>query len=271
MADLTYTERGKLERLFGMGSGYVLNFSNRSFSEFVTESVRRSIYEDVYMRDHSGSKANCLRAFWKVESNPVVGKLLGDLIDFSADVPEFAKDAELTVQCRAIAERLKQGGAIGELDALVGAGDGKDFELLASQVRQAIEGDQPGAALDRLHTFVVRFIRSLCEEQGSAAAKDTALHALFGGYVKKLKEAGHLESEMTSRILKSSISVLEAFNDVRNNQSLAHDNPTLNYDESLLIFNHVAASVRFLRALDTRIKAARAAKSPPDFDDELPF
>jgi hypothetical protein len=271
MSDLTYTERGKLERLFGMGSGYVLNFSNRTFSEFVTESVRRSIYEDVYLKDHSGSKANCLRSFWKIEGNAVVGKLLGDLVEHSADIPEFAKDPELTAQCRAIAARLKQGGAIGELDALVGPNDAADFELLASQVRQAIEGDQPGAALDRLHTFVVRFVRSLSEEQGVTATKDTALHALFGGYVKRLKDAGHLESEMTARILKSSISVLEAFNDVRNNQSLAHDNPTLNYDESLLIFNHVAASIRFLRALDTRIKAAKKVEAAPQFDDELPF
>jgi hypothetical protein len=30
---------------------------------------------------------------------------------------------------------------------------------------------------------------------------------------------------MAMRILKSSISILEAFNDVRNNQSLAHDSP----------------------------------------------
>jgi hypothetical protein len=54
----------------------------------------------------------------------------------------------------------------------------------------------------------------------------------------------------TDRILKSSISVLEAFNDVRNEQSLAQDNPVLNYDESLLIFNHVANSIRFLKNLE---------------------
>ena len=54
---------------------------------------------------------------------------------------------------------------------------------------------------------------------------------------------------MTDRILKSSISTLEAFNHVRNNQSLAHDNVLLNYDEALLIFNHVSASIRFLRGL----------------------
>lgn len=56
---------------------------------------------------------------------------------------------------------------------------------------------------------------------------------------------------MTARILKSSISTLEAFNDVRNNQSLAHDNPILGYEEALLIFNHVTALLRFLRSIDT--------------------
>lgn len=186
MADLTYAERGKLERLFGMSSGFVLNFSNRTFSEFVADSVRRDIYAKQYTEGHSGSKANCLRSFLKLEPNAVAGKLLTDLVAFSVDIPEFSQDRELTSQCAAIAERLKQGGGVGELDALAAPGDPKDFELLASQVRQAIEGDQPGAALDRLHTFVVRFVRGLCEEQGVATSKDTALHALFGGYVKRL-------------------------------------------------------------------------------------
>ena len=71
---------------------------------------------------------------------------------------------------------------------------------------------------------------------------------------------GLIESEMTLRILKSSISTLEAFNDVRNNRSLAHDNPVLNYDEALLIFNHVAGSIRFLRALESRAGTVKMAR-----------
>ena len=58
---------------------------------------------------------------------------------------------------------------------------------------------------------------------------------------------------MTERILKSSISVLDAFNDVRNNQSLADDNPVLNRNESLLIFNHVTSAIRFVWALEQSI------------------
>lgn len=142
---------------------------------------------------------------------------------------------------------------------LTAPAEARDFEAVATQVREAIDKDRPEAALDRLHTFVIMFVRMLCEERGIAVTREKALHSLFGEYVKRLREDGQLESEMTARILKSSISVLEAFNDVRNNQSLARDNPLLNYDEALLIFNHVASSVRFIRSLEHRIKAAKPA------------
>ena len=62
---------------------------------------------------------------------------------------------------------------------------------------------------------------------------------------------------------------------MRNNKSLAHDNPILNYEESLLIFNHVAASVRFIKALEIKIKAkAKAAEQQAarfQWDDSIAF
>ena len=41
MSNLTKKEQRKIERLLGMGSGYVLEFSNRTFEEFVIESTGR--------------------------------------------------------------------------------------------------------------------------------------------------------------------------------------------------------------------------------------
>lgn len=76
---------------------------------------------------------------------------------------------------------------------------------------------------------------------------------------------------MTERILKSSISVLEAFNGVRNNQSLAHDNPILNYDESVLIFNHVSGSIKFIEAIEKSIEKSNKEKSVETDWDDLPF
>jgi hypothetical protein len=75
---------------------------------------------------------------------------------------------------------------------------------------------------------------------------------------------------MTERTLKSSISTLEAFNHVRNDHSLAHDNDVLSYDESLLIYNHVCSAIGFVEALEKRLAApAKVALDP--FDDDIPF
>jgi len=110
------------------------------------------------------------------------------------------------------------------------------------------------------------------DKRGIATDRDKPLHSLVGEYIKRLKEAGDIESEMTERILKSSISILEAFNRVRNEQSFAHDNPILNYDESLLIFNHVTSAIKFIERLERR-KAARAEgdESALIADGNIPF
>ena len=65
--------------------------------------------------------------------------------------------------------------------------------------------------------------------------------------------AGRFESQISERILKSSISVLDSFNTVRNDQSFAHDNHILNRNESRLIFDHIAATIRFLEAVDPAV------------------
>jgi hypothetical protein len=241
VADLTNIEKRQFERLLGMGSGYVLDFSNRTFSEFVRDSTGRDPYDAKY--DNGNSKANRLRGFWAAESNRVVGKLMADMLAHARTLPMRPEDEPLLAQCEQTIARLEQGNTVAEVGALVALGNGHDFEVVARAVRDAIDRDELEAGLDRLHTFVVKYVRSLCEGRGVTVDRDTPLHSLFGGYVKHLQNAGHLQSEMTARILKMSISTLEAFNHVRNNQSLAHDNPILGYEEALLIFNHVASSI----------------------------
>ena len=247
MSDLTLTEKRKLEMLFEMGGGYVLSFTNRTFGEFVLDSSDKDIYDAKYVYA-SGSKANRLRAFWNVEPNYVVGKLLGDLLEYCRDSGHGS--GQLHEQCDRIVQRLKQGAAVLEADALSPNSGERDFDVLAKSVRDAINRNEPESGLDRLHTFVVKYIRILCEKRGISFDRDKPLHALFGEYVKRLKQQGLIESEMTERILKSSISTMEAFNRVRNEQSFAHDNPVLNYNESLLIFNHITAAIRFIGALE---------------------
>jgi hypothetical protein len=271
MSDLTFIEKTKLEKLLQMGGGYVLDFSNRTLAEFVAETTGRDIYDAKY-NYASGSKANRLRAFWTQEPNHLVGKLVNDLLEYCRPAASDPDRDRLFEVCQRIAARLLQSAPVDALEAITPEGTERGFEVLARAVRESIEKNEPESGLDRLHTFVTKLIRTLSERRGVTIDRDKPLHSIFGEYVKALRGAGLIESEMTERILKSSISTMEAFNRVRNDTSLAHDNPTLNYDESLLIFNHVCSAIRFIRALEARAGRVRSAvPTEGAIDDEIPF
>lgn len=269
MSDLTYIERSKLERLLEMGGGYVLQFSNRTFAEFIIESVGLDIYDPRYDYE-SGSKANRLRSFWQQEPNHVVGKLLGDLLSFYLE-SGTGKESELYYDAQRIASRLASDSPLDVLDAIRPESAERSFDVLTREIRRSIESNTPEAGLDRLHTFLTKVIRTRASRYGIDSSREKPLHSIFGEYVKALRAAGLVESEMADRILRSTISVLEAFNHVRNETSLAHDNAMLGYDESLLIFSHVSGMVRFLRAIDPVEGLEDAEAHSTQADDGIPF
>jgi hypothetical protein len=66
MANFNFMERRNLELYLQMESGYVLNFSNRTFQEFVFDAVVLDI-EDETVGGYR-SKASRLRHFMKHQS-----------------------------------------------------------------------------------------------------------------------------------------------------------------------------------------------------------
>lgn len=251
MSSLSALDKRTLGTLLSLDTGFVLDFTNATFAEFFQE-YGVDIDHERY-RSFGDSKGKRLRSFWNSAPDEVVAPVLKAIIDYGARTRAF-DDIVLLDEARRILARLAPIGPIVELEALQAPIDERDFETTAQQIREAIERGQPEAALDRLHVFVMKFMRTVCQQYGIAASRDKPLHSMVGEYMKRLRDDGHLESEMSYRIVKGSISVLDAFNGVRNNHSLAHDNPILNYEEAVLIFNHVASSVRFMKALDDRIK-----------------
>ena len=256
-----------------MSTGYVLDFSDRTFQEFIADSIGKDIYDEKYNHG-SGSKANRLRGFWLNETDYNIGILLDKLLEYwlhkvqIGEINQDKSDKALYEECSKIVKSLKSENPVDNLDALKPNSEEKDFSVLAQLIRESIEKNEPENALDRLHTFTIKYVRQLCDNQGIAYDKDTPLHSLFGGYIKSIDKIGIIESEMTKRILKSSISVLEAFNDVRNNKSFAHDNPVLNYNESILIFNDISNVIRFLEAIEkTKIQKVEVDENWND----LPF
>lgn len=273
MIKFNFIQKNKFEKLFRMNSGYVLDFSDRTFQEFVLDAIGKDIYDEKYNHG-SGSKANRLRGFWLNETNYNIGNLLDKLLEYRyhkiqmEEIEYDTNDEKLYKECIKIAEALKSEGPVENLDALKANSEEKDFITLAQLIRESIEKNEPENALDRLHTFTIKYIRRLCDNYEITYDKKKPLHSLFGEYIKKLEKSKIIESEMTKRILKSSISVLEAFNDVRNNRSFAHDNTVLNYHESILIFNNISNIIRFLEIIEKpKIKKDEIEKNW----DNLPF
>lgn len=268
MADLTAIEKRKLERALGMGSGYVLKFSNNTFSEFFLDYCDIDIYDDKYNYS-SGSKANRMRAFWDIESNYLVAKALDTLFTEWLEFKGYDSPDTPPEECLLIVKKLKDNASAPDIDAVTPNTDDESFEVLAASIRNLTVQNNPVLVLDRLHTFVIKYFRVLCEKRGVEIGRDKPLHSLVGGYIKALKAQGLIESEMTERILKSSISVMEAFNRVRNEQSFAHDNNVLNSAESMLILAHVSSSIKFIKALEESAEASMEINC--DSDNDFPF
>lgn len=103
MSKLTFIEKDSFENLFGMGSGYVLDFSNRTFQEFVYEML--SI--DIYVKYPGYSKAKILRAIIAEYDDVNVGKLLLELMRYmQAKNMINDKNRETFKQCAETGNRL---------------------------------------------------------------------------------------------------------------------------------------------------------------------
>ena len=277
MSELSRTEKLKLEKIFEMNTGYVLDFSNRTLNNFIFETINIELYDEKYI-DNGDSKANRLRTIWQKESNYLVGKLTNEMLQYWKDkkIMSFNQINEqeqiLYDECLKIANKLAENNIVTEIDVIREDDKDKDFSLLAKSIKESIEKNEPEVALDRLHTYLMKFIRKLCGNHEIEIAKEESLNAIYGKYVKFIVANGKVESEMSQKILKYSINIIEAFNDVRNNRSLAHDNQILNYSESVLIFNNVTNSIKFIESIENKIKVENVTIEVEKSDwENLPF
>ena len=111
MATIEPREKRKLELLFRMSGGFVLELTNKEFSSIFKDAFNINIYDDKYA-DLGTSKANRLRVFWMKESNLMVGKSILELIEIWMEEIALGKAKIddnfkiITEQCRKIASVL---------------------------------------------------------------------------------------------------------------------------------------------------------------------
>lgn len=77
MSDLSFYDKRILENALNMHTGYVLNFTDSSFTEFFA-GLEIDINDAKYLVKGE-SKAKRLKAFWDIENNYIVGKVILEL------------------------------------------------------------------------------------------------------------------------------------------------------------------------------------------------
>ena len=252
-------DRALVEEALAMQSGYLLDFSDRTFGDFFCTEV--GVDPDAapgssLFSAYGSSKAKRLRSFIARAQPHLVARALRALWEYrennvlSGSGPR--EDRLREVYFRVVGqfegeEQIIDSTGIEAFEA------NETLQELVAAIRRDLDAGRPNAGLDRLHTYCMkRFASLVIKHGGEPCGEKDALHARVGKYVKALKAERNL-TEMSERIIKSSISTFEAMNDIRNNKSFAHDNGALvPMDEAKLIYDSVTALLRFLQTIDAK-------------------
>jgi hypothetical protein len=188
MSSLSSSERRVLEEFFGMSSGYVLNFSDRTFGDFVTDAVDLDIHDEKYATAGT-SKAKKLRRFWEIEPDHIVGRLVLALIDreTSARAPVGTKAQHLTERCRQIATRLLAGGP--RLDPIKAHAKILNADHFAQQIHRmesSVETD-PALAIGTAKELIETCCKTILSERGKPVVGTPDIPTLTKETLKELK------------------------------------------------------------------------------------
>lgn len=195
MSSLTPSETFKFETLFEMSSGYVLNFSDVTFSQFFAQTVDVDIHDDKYC-EYGTSKAKKLRCFWKNEDDHSVGKLLGEMVEYAIvlNLQPSEERERLQQDCRAIAIRL-QGGSV-KLHNLKAAAESFNSAYIAKQIERmekSVESD-PALAIGTAKELIETCCKSILTDRGVVMTGTPNINTLTKTALKEL----HLVPETVS-------------------------------------------------------------------------
>lgn len=253
MPRLKQSEIIVLEEAFntGQGAGYALDFSDRTFASYFDDEFGIDIDHGRY-REKGNSKGKRLRTFLAAEDGNTAARVLRSLWDHRAAILARRGDADtpgLAERYFQVVNRLQNEAGIASTDAIEKFTHNETLDELVAAIQRDVRANKPQAALDRLHTYCMKKFGYLIESHGGTYDKDDPLHSRVGKYVKQL-EAGTRLQPISMRIMKSSISIFDEFNSVRNNKSFAHDNEIVGLHEARFIFDSISDVLRFIRSLE---------------------
>lgn len=122
-------------------------------------------------------------------------------------------------------------------------------ERAISDAEVLIRENGATSGIDRIHTALHGYLLAVCNSANiphTTGANITALFVLLRQHHAKLQPAGPRADDLT-KILRALSAIVDAFNPVRNQASVAHPNPQLlEEDEAWLVINSARALLHYI-------------------------
>jgi hypothetical protein len=234
MPNVKRSDMRLIEEVFGMGSGYVLDFSNRTFSEFFEDEFAINIYQEKY-QSRGSSKANHLRSFIDVEDGYAVGKVLRKLYDYRtrtlvARDPSTAHADAVQKQFLEIIATIEAGFAPPVLGSLTDVAQVLNFDTVSRDLERALASTKtdPEDAVTAACSTVESVCRSILIELGLGLPEKKDIKGLFAAVRKPLglgtdrTDLDPLIADDVRKILSGLATVVEGIGSLRTHGGDAH-------------------------------------------------
>jgi len=259
MAKIKRSGMRMLDEVFEMTSGYVLNFSDRTMTEFFEDELGIEIYQEKY-GFNGASKAKHMRAFIEVEDGYIVGQLLRKLWDYKNSYGELTESQVARDKNRLFdfISRVEAGQAPPVLSRLSGAADILSFDTVSRDLQRALDNTQadPESSVTSACSTVESVCRSILVELGEELPKKKDIKGLFNAVKKPLSlspDRTDIDPEIADdvrKILSGLATVVEGIGALRTHGSTAHGRergyPRIDYRIASLSINAASTVALFL-------------------------
>lgn len=248
MSNLTATEILSIQKLIEKKTkdkGFIWDFTNTSFKDFVETCTGINIYEDKYISDEGSSKMKRLKMFLKIEEDSNVIMLLNSIKEYGkrrkylckSNIDEIDKYIK---KLKKLEKNLKVDSTFFKHE--------KKVELLIKDINEKVTKKQYALAIDRLHTLFKGYIENICQKI-NIAITDKSLDSLYGELLKYIHDNNVFKEGITKDILSSSKKVMKSFDYARNNKSFAHTNDIMEENEAEFLCVYVIDLYKFLNKI----------------------
>lgn len=227
------------------GAGYVWDFNDITFQEFIEGCTGCNIDSDKY-KEKGSSKEKRLRQFLIVEENSRVILLLEELLDYGTRRNLLLKTYILEMN-RIIKNLKKYEKTLQVKDSAIK--NKKEEELLLKEIKEKISKYQYEFAIDRLHTLLKYKFEAIFKSIDKEIKGET-LDSITGELNNILRTNEVFKEKTTFSILSATKKIMKDFDDARNNKTYAHANSIMEKNEAEFLCTYMIDYYNFINRID---------------------